>query len=69
MTVPRALEILDLSPTSRHEDIEQAYREKSRTCHPDKVAHLDSDFQTLAEQKFKRLRQAYEILTSESGRT
>jgi hypothetical protein len=28
------------------------------------VAHLDAEFQTLAERKFRRLREAYELLRS-----
>ena len=59
-----ALELLGVAPTAGTEEIEQAFREKSRTCHPDKVAHLDAEFQELAEQKFKRLRRALSILTS-----
>ena len=45
-----------------NEEGEQAFRERSLTCHPDKVAHLDPEFQQLAEEKFKRLLQAYDLL-------
>ena len=58
-----ALQLLGVAATASTSEIEQAFREKSLTCHPDKVAHLDPDFQALAEQKFKRLRQALAILT------
>jgi curved DNA-binding protein CbpA len=51
-------------PTADRDTIERAYRERSLKCHPDKVAHLDGEFQALAEEKFKRLREAYEILVS-----
>jgi DnaJ-domain-containing protein 1 len=57
-----ALEVLGLGPTADAESIERAFRERSRTCHPDKVAHLDAEFQALAERKFRRLRAAYELL-------
>ena len=43
--------------------IDRAFRERSLTCHPDKVAHLDMEFQELAERKFRRLQQAYLVLT------
>lgn len=57
-----ALAVLGLGPTATRSDIERAFRERSRTCHPDKVAHLDADFQTLAESKFRRLKRAYDLL-------
>lgn len=64
LTLPVALEILGVGPGAGREEIERAFRERSRTCHPDKVAHLDPEFQALAERKFKRLRSAYELLLS-----
>jgi hypothetical protein len=59
-----ALEVLGVSPGADLPAIERAFRERSRTCHPDKVAHLDAEFQELAERKFKRLRQALDLLRS-----
>ncbi len=59
-----ALEVLGVEPGADTPAIEQAFRERSRTCHPDKVAHLDTEFQELAEWKFKRLRQALDLLRS-----
>jgi DnaJ like chaperone protein len=60
--VPAALELLGVGPTAARREIERAFREKSRRCHPDKVAHLDPEFQALAERKFKRLKSAYDLL-------
>ncbi|MDJ0522134.1 MAG: J domain-containing protein [Planctomycetota bacterium] len=57
-----ALDLLGITPGADREAIERAFRERSLTCHPDKVAHLDAEFQALAERKFKRLRRAYELL-------
>lgn len=57
-----ALEVLGVPPTVSPEELERAYRVRSLACHPDKVAHLDPEFQALAERKFKRLRAAYELL-------
>lgn len=59
-----ALEILGIRPSAEPSEIDRAFRERSLTCHPDKVAHLDPDFQRLAEHKFRLLRRAYEILSS-----
>jgi len=58
-----ALALLGVTAAADREAIERAFRERSLTCHPDKVAHLDADFVALAERKFLRLRQAYDLLT------
>ena len=53
---------LGLPLTATADDLATAFRSLSRKCHPDKVAHLDEEFQQLAERKFRRLRRAYELL-------
>ncbi len=58
-----ALALLGVGPGADRQAIERAFRERSLACHPDKVAHLDPDFIELAERKFRRLQQAYELLT------
>jgi DnaJ-domain-containing protein 1 len=55
-------ETLDVPLTASRDEIAAAYRRLSQLCHPDKVAHLDEEFQELAEQKFRRLREAYEAI-------
>ena len=59
-----ALSLLGCSTSADRREVERAFRERSLTCHPDKVAHLDPEFQELAERKFKRLRAAYDLLLS-----
>jgi curved DNA-binding protein CbpA len=44
------------------EDIRAAYRQLAAQYHPDKLAHLGEEFQTLAEQKFKAIQSAYDAL-------
>jgi hypothetical protein len=58
-----ALRLLGVGPTASRADVEQAFRTRSLTCHPDKVAHLDAEFQALAHAKFQRLLEAYRLLT------
>jgi DnaJ like chaperone protein len=60
--VLEAYELLGVPVTATREDVERAFRGRSLTCHPDKVAHLDEDFRELAERKFKRLVEAYRTL-------
>lgn len=62
--IQRALDVLGVGPGASRAEIEAAFRQRSKTCHPDKVAHLDDDFQTLATEKFRALREAYELLVS-----
>lgn len=57
-----ALEILGVTPTATREEVEKAFRARSLGCHPDKVAHLDAEFQALAHRKFQRLMEAYRLL-------
>jgi DnaJ domain/Protein of unknown function (DUF1232) len=55
-------EILGLSGGASQEDIRAAYRQLAAQYHPDKLAHLGEEFQTLAEQKFKVIQSAYDAL-------
>jgi hypothetical protein len=51
-------ETLGISPNASPREINAAWREKMRKNHPDRVAELDHEFQTLAEDKSKRLNNA-----------
>lgn len=57
-----AYELLGVPVTADREAVEKAFRARSLACHPDKVAHLDEDFRALAEQKFKRLVEAFRLV-------
>ena len=56
----RWYEILDVSPTASIEEINAAWREKMKRNHPDRVAELDPEFQTLAHKRAKALNDARE---------
>ncbi len=58
-----AYALLGVSVSTGREELERAFRSRSLTCHPDKVAHLDLEFQALAERKFKRLLEAFRLLS------
>jgi curved DNA-binding protein CbpA len=62
LTALRAYDALGLAPTASAADVEKAFRERALLCHPDKVAHLDPDFVALAEQKFRLLQAAKDLL-------
>ncbi|MHC4922529.1 MAG: J domain-containing protein [Planctomycetota bacterium] len=61
-TPAQARAVLGVTRDSSDREVDKAYREQSRKCHPDLVAHLDKDFQELAHAKFLRLQRAHEIL-------
>lgn len=63
--VAEARELLGVETGADRAAIERAFRERSLACHPDKVAHLDEDFQALAEAKFRRLQKALARLLGE----
>jgi hypothetical protein len=54
--------LLELSPRASPEEIRAAYKRAVARYHPDKVAHLGTEFQDLAHQKMLAIQQAYETL-------
>jgi len=55
-------EILGVDPSANQEEIRKAYRESSFIYHPDRMAGLSESVRHRAEEKMKKLNQAYEIL-------
>lgn len=61
-----ALNILGLEDDASADDIRVAYRETVQILHPDKFSGNEK-LQSRATEQFKRLQEAYELLTSSSG--
>jgi len=57
--------VLGISPGASADEIRKAYKIAVKQYHPDKVAHLGPEFKALAEKKFIRIQQAYELLLRE----
>ncbi|XP_072473975.1 dnaJ homolog subfamily B member 2 isoform X2 [Notamacropus eugenii] len=57
-------EILDVPPSASPDDIKKAYRKKALQWHPDK----NPDNKEFAEQKFKEVAEAYEVLSDKNKR-
>ncbi|GBC63498.1 hypothetical protein DENIS_4492 [Desulfonema ishimotonii] len=55
-------EILGVRQNATPEEIRKAYRELANKYHPDKVAHLGEEFQTIAEIRFKEIQAAYRCM-------
>ena len=57
--------ILEIDPSASNEDVKKAYRKMAMKYHPDKVSHLGEDFRKTADDKFKKVNEAYEKIKKE----
>ena len=57
-------EVLQISRDASQEEIRAAYKDLAGKYHPDKVLHLGEEFQTMAEERFKEIQEAYQELSS-----
>lgn len=57
--------ILEIEPTTTDEDVKKAYRRMAMKYHPDKVSHLGEEFRKTADEKFKKVNEAYEKIKKE----
>lgn len=62
-----AYRILEITPDATDEEVKKAYRKMAMKYHPDKVSSLGPDIQKAAEEKFKKIVQAYEKIKKERG--
>ncbi|MCX7861542.1 MAG: DnaJ domain-containing protein [Bacteroidales bacterium] len=68
-TIVDAYKILEISPDATNEEIKKAYRRLAMEHHPDKVSYLGEEIQRKAQEKFKKIQEAYEIIKKERGIT
>lgn len=59
--------ILEIDPSGSNEDVKKAYRRMAMKYHPDKVSHLGDDFRKSADEKFKKVNEAYDKIKKERG--
>ncbi|HEX9601622.1 MAG TPA: TerB family tellurite resistance protein [Mariniflexile sp.] len=62
-----AYKILEIDKTATNDDIKKAYRNMAKKYHPDKVIHLGKEHQQGAEEKFRKVQEAYEQLQKDRG--
>jgi DnaJ like chaperone protein len=62
-----AYKILEIEKGASPQAIKKAYRKMAKKFHPDKVQHLGEVHQKGAEEKFRKVQEAYEQLQSELG--
>jgi DnaJ like chaperone protein len=57
--------ILEIDQTSTNDEVKKAYRRMAMKYHPDKVSHLGEDFRKTADEKFKKVNEAYDKIKKE----
>lgn len=57
--------ILEIEKSVTDEEVKKAYRRMAMKYHPDKVSHLGEDFKKAADEKFKKVNEAYERIKKE----
>ena len=62
-----AYKILEIEKTATTSEIKAAYRTMAKKYHPDKLQHMDEAYQRGAEEKFRKVQEAYEQLQKERG--
>lgn len=59
--------ILEIDSSASDGDVKRAYRRMARKYHPDTVNHLGEDFRKTANDKFRKVNEAYEAIKKERG--
>jgi DnaJ like chaperone protein len=62
-----AYKILEITRSASNEEVKKAYRRMAMKYHPDKVHHLGTEFQKDAQEKFKKINEAYEDIKKQRG--
>ena len=57
--------ILEIDQASSNDEVKKAYRKMAMKYHPDKVSHLGDDFRKTADEKFRKVNEAYEKIKRE----
>ena len=65
--VNSAYSVLGIQPSATDDEVRSAYRRMAMKNHPDKVATLGPEVQKAAEEKFRKIQEAYESIKKERG--
>ena len=62
-----AYAVLEISPNATDDEVKSAYRRMAMKNHPDKVSTLGPEVQKAAEEKFRKIQEAYETIKKQRG--
>ena len=68
MLVPKtdwAYDVLEITLEASDEEVKKAYRKMAVKYHPDKVSYLGEEIQQAANEKFKKVNEAYQLISKE----
>jgi DnaJ like chaperone protein len=57
--------ILEIEPAATDDEVKKAFRRMAMKYHPDKVSHLGEEFRKTADEKFKKVNEAYDKIKKE----
>lgn len=66
-SIEDAYKVLEIERTATDDEVKKAYRRMAMKHHPDKVATLGEDVKKAAEEKFKKITEAYDKIKKERG--
>lgn len=59
--------ILEIEKSASDAEVKKAYRSMAKKYHPDKLHHMDEAYRRGAEEKFRKVQEAYEKIQRERG--
>ena len=62
-----AYKILEIERTVTDAEVKKAFRTMAKKYHPDKLQHMDEAYRNGAEDKFRKVQEAYETIQKERG--
>ena len=62
-----AYKILEIEKSATDAEVKQAYRSMAKKYHPDKLQHMDEAYRHGAQDKFRKVQEAYEKIQRERG--
>lgn len=62
-----AYKILEIEESASDDEVKKAYKKMAIKYHPDKVSHLGEEHMKAAEEKFKKVQEAFEVIKKQRG--